>query len=445
MILLLPNTAFAFSSILFTTTANFDVGVKAPTTDGNIGIETNTDNLNISANSIELGSAKGDSFTTTDNNANTAKWTPCTIGSPTQSAQSISGGVENQDVRGPAGNNRAGIRSDSTYQGDLDFSIKLDRFQNQDGADRWLLVINLNICDFTGATGVLYQVLEQTPTTSTFSLTAFILTAGTATVCGSATNVNSNPVWLRISRVTNTWTFKYSTDGTTYITDETGCVQIAAGPLRIVPTTGDNIPGGASSLVRSRWDDFFFRSGIIDSGAFRTTGEWTSAIQEHSAEVFQSITIEYSGASVSNFITSIALLNSVGVSVFSDNTDITSDITKTYTIPDLFIPNTWRIRIGLSGNGTATVNVQTITVHTELKTDIFDSEWLKVSIYLFAFIFSFVLGYEKHPSFYILCGIVGIAFAVELFFLIESAILTAVISGLSLLIIVHGIITKIPE
>src|SRR3990172_3892887 len=51
------------ATITFTSTADFDAGTKGPTVNGNLGIETITDNPGMAANAFELGNLKGDAYT----------------------------------------------------------------------------------------------------------------------------------------------------------------------------------------------------------------------------------------------------------------------------------------------------------------------------------------------------------------------------------------------
>lgn len=71
-----------------------------------------------------------------------------------------------------------------------------------------------------------------------------------------------------------------------------------------------------------------------------------------------------------------------------------------------------------------------------------DTDFLKMGVYLFTIIFLFILGEEKHPVFYILAGVTTIMFGIELWNLIQSTILTAVIAGVGLMTILFGIVTK---
>jgi len=77
-----------------------------------------------------------------------------------------------------------------------------------------------------------------------------------------------------------------------------------------------------------------------------------------------------------------------------------------------------------------------------------DVNLLVMSMFLFIFAFTFALGAKKHPMFFILNGIVGIIFGIEIWNLTRtempdaSAILSTVLIGVSCLIVILGFITK---
>jgi len=73
-----------------------------------------------------------------------------------------------------------------------------------------------------------------------------------------------------------------------------------------------------------------------------------------------------------------------------------------------------------------------------------DESVLSMAIYILTFAFLFALGNRKHPLFYILCGIVGIMFAIDLWYLVSNLILTTILAGVSSIIIVFAFISK-PE
>ena len=68
-----------------------------------------------------------------------------------------------------------------------------------------------------------------------------------------------------------------------------------------------------------------------------------------------------------------------------------------------------------------------------------------MAMYLFVFVFLFALGLRKAPMFFILSGIVGITFAIELWNLLSSTILTTVLAGVSVMIIVFGFVARPSE
>ena len=75
-----------------------------------------------------------------------------------------------------------------------------------------------------------------------------------------------------------------------------------------------------------------------------------------------------------------------------------------------------------------------------------DEQVVTIAMFVFVFIFMFALGARKHPVFYVLCGIVGMAFAGELYALISSLLLSLVIVGVSAIIITFGFVQKpMPE
>ena len=65
-----------------------------------------------------------------------------------------------------------------------------------------------------------------------------------------------------------------------------------------------------------------------------------------------------------------------------------------------------------------------------------------MAVFVFTLAFTFALGMKKHPVFYILSGVVCTMFAIELWNLIQSTILTTVIAGVGVMITVFGFVSK---
>jgi len=349
----------------FTSTADWDAGSKAPTADENLGIETITDNPGIASGVFELGSLKGDAFNTPSIDADTAKWDVLTQGTIIVNQDEIAAGVRSIDISGSLGQAFRGARTETTFSGDFDVRIKVDEGANSDGANRWLY---LNV--FNAA------VIECTDTVTVDGLLYFISYAtigkplalyecvdgGYGAQVGSNTNVPSDPVWLRLMRVTNTFTAYYSTDGIVWTLDET--------------TTNANIGGNfyfqvacsinGVSTCDLDFDDYHLATGTLSSTGYRTIGNWTSASQTDPApERITSAIVNYSGASVTNYITSFTILDALGATLFFDGTDLTGGTTQTYTVPNVTPGLNWKVRLNLTGDGTGTPTITNIDALTE--------------------------------------------------------------------------------
>ncbi len=359
LILLVPGSAQALT-ITWTTTADFDGGTKT-SSGGNFEIETNTDNLGIATGGFELSSLKGDSFTLADTDADTFKWNLMT-GTSTctgTSTRSIAGGVLDVDVTCTSVNDRrTGVLSSATITGDWDVRIKVDKTVDLGTTSIWELSLFTGTDDFCTGTndGLHYRDIDGALQAYTCVNSAFVQ-VGTNTV------TPSDPIWLRITRATNTFTFFYSTDGSAWTQDETTTNANIANPLYGYFSVFADGPSG--DATGADFDDFYVAAGTVNAGGFRTTGMWTSATQIYSGEVAASITITYSGASASNYIDAVRIVDSAGSVLFTDDTDRTSGTSATSTIP--FVPALqadWGVRILLAGGGAGTSISEAVSVET---------------------------------------------------------------------------------
>lgn len=338
----------AAATVTFTSTADFDGGTKSNPGDGNYGVETVTDNLGIAAGGFELSSMKGDSFTLADADGDTFKWDfaglgGCTGGTPTRS---ISGGVYNMLSSG----GQAGVVSGHAVSGVVDVRLKIDHISSTGGGkDFWLL--NEPRCNQGSATvdGVLYDAV----TTSNI-WGAFTMTNGVLTQCGTNTDVGVDPVYLRFTFNTPTWTFYYSSDGSAWTQDEQ-CTNAVTGPWYTV----FSLSAGADFDL----DDYHLASGTVDAGGFRTTGDWRSATQTYAGAAVVTVDITYSGASATGFIDDVAIVSSADVVLWNDGTDQTSGTSASYTVSPA-VTQDWKVRVTLGGSNAATATLESIVVTT---------------------------------------------------------------------------------
>jgi len=68
-------------------------------------------------------------------------------------------------------------------------------------------------------------------------------------------------------------------------------------------------------------------------------------------------------------------------------------------------------------------------------------EWLLL-LFLFAFVLSLILGLVVSPIFTIMAGVVGIFLAIHAFAITANTSIVGIIAGISLLMIVLGVIEK---
>lgn len=341
-------------TVTWTTTGDYDLGTKAPTSDENLGIETTTDNPGIASGAFELGSLKGDAFNTASADANTAKWNLHSIGICETGIVSIAGGVLNEDAECLTGGNR-GVYGAATITGDWDVSVKLDKTVDTGTTNQWwfgLFSASNSFCAGLGEDGVLNLVIDGNIQAHTCINTVFAQV-------GTSTAVPSDPVWLRITRATNTFTWYYSTDGVSYTQDEQ--TTSASIPNPLIPYI-EVYADSAAEPTGADWDDYRVNAGTVGAGGFRNSGQWTSASQtDTDPELILSIVLTYSGASAANYITSMEILDAVNAPIFTDGTDLTSGTSKTYTVPDLAPGPNWKVRVTLTGDGTGSPTITEIT------------------------------------------------------------------------------------
>src|SRR3990172_3286639 len=259
------------ATITFTSTADFDAGTKGPTVSGNLGVETVTDNPGMAANAFELGNLKGDAYTTADGDADTAKWDLAT-GNAEITVRSIAGGVLNAGIETLPGGGWAGVASSVSLAGNVEITWRADAITltNANDMARMALMDGQGICATgAGQDGVEYDARKD-PTANEVRLFAFTCTAGIQVAVGTETADIAEPVWLRITKSgipTATWS--YSTNGVTFILDETATFATAANLFTTI--TSLDIGDDATQTVWA-FDDFRLSAGTVNAGGVRTAG-----------------------------------------------------------------------------------------------------------------------------------------------------------------------------
>jgi hypothetical protein len=366
-LILLLSPIVSASSATFTTTADFDSGTKSQpgSPDGNYQVETVTNNPVIAAGSIELASMKGDDFGFADADANTFKWAVTDFINAGSGAQhdistTEAGKLHLRIVTGTITQSWAGVSLKAQVSGNLDVQIGSITPHKEDASvGVWLNLLNENVaaCDI-GASATVDGVVYENRWTGTERRTnAYSCTNGVITQIGSTSSLSDVDYFIRITRSGTTVTWYYSTDGSSWTQDETTTFTTSSSLF-----VGISASGNSGNRV-SHWDvnSFSLVSGTLAAGGYRTSGNWLSASQTATSQTFQSIVVNYSGASGANFITAISLIDGAGTYKFIDNTDLISGTTHTYTM-SLSMSGAWKLRINFTGDNSGSVNVQEIVV-----------------------------------------------------------------------------------
>lgn len=349
LLLALPP-ASADSTSTWTTTADFDGGTYSVSA-GNRELNSNTCNLGIAADQVELDSLKGDGFCVDDADADTFKWD---LASVNCASRSIASGVLSASITNDAFS-ECGLFGVATVSGDFDIRIKgstpVDGTNRQIGICALDSITSTTPCAQNAARqdGVWYRNLVDT------ILQAFTVTAGVPTQVGTNTNPACEPFWLRIARSGTTITYYYSCNGSVWTQDEQTTFSTAASLQFGFELVNNGLADGTGEF-----DDFHLAAGTVDAGGFRTSGDWTSPSVAVAGRRVTDITLTHSGLSASLYIDRVELLVG-GSAVFTDDTDITSG-TSTSIDPDTIVTADPAVRVTLAGTNAGTPVLEAASV-----------------------------------------------------------------------------------
>ena len=265
-ILVLSSNHASATSIVFTSTADFDAGTKSDPGDGNYGAETVTDNPAIPADQFQSGNIAGDSFSHSDADGNTFKWTKIqTEGSGSDSYSITSGSL---DLKWTSALNAEQTDEFSTAKitGDFDIRTLVTSVSSNNNFDgfQWYLLRNQGA--FSGGSQDGVGIRWDHGTNARFRSAKIV--SGSLTVLNTHADCGAT-CYLRMTRSTNDFTFYYSADGSSWTTITTA-------------TTLSNVPASVYidlsaerlSLLAEEWtvDSIWLQSGTVASGGFRTSG-----------------------------------------------------------------------------------------------------------------------------------------------------------------------------
>src|SRR3990170_3568733 len=220
-----------------------------------------------------------------------------------------------------------------------------------------------------------WDLTSENAETITRSIAGGVLNVGIETLPlagwgGVASSVsfsgNAEITWkadaITLTKAGTTVTWSYSTNGVSFVVDESA--TFATGANLFATITSLDIGDDATQTVWA-FDDFRLSGGTVNAGGFRTAGTWTSATQTFTTEIVQGITVTYSGASAAGYIDAIRIVDALGATLFTDDTNIVAGSSIVLIVPDADnLEQDWAARILLAGDGSATTTVESVVITT---------------------------------------------------------------------------------
>jgi hypothetical protein len=355
---------------LWATTAEFDAGTKSQPipADGNYQIESITDNLRVGANAFSLASNQADTFSLGDSDADTWKWDLHSANSPTINVRQVTSGVLRVNITKSAAAAGAGVSSQYAYTGTVDMRIKATAIfitPPNPTMQVWIGQFNeQGECGTvsTGSTidGVSYRASRTS--SSNWVVTAFSCTnAAVSTIGGGADSLSfATPIWLRISGSSGSWTFYYSSDGSSWTQDEISNFAVAG---NIYTSIANQINGAVAGQTSDlSFDDYDLVSA--SSVTYRTSGDWLSDnyLVGGTLKRVGFVLLNFTGISSTYAIDKVELYrNDVLREVFAN--DITTGTSKNLTVSEVIESGAnVSVRIYLKGDGAGTATITRIQV-----------------------------------------------------------------------------------
>lgn len=329
-------------------------------TDGNNGVETNTDNPAVPGGGFQLAGMSGDRFNILDTDADTFKWNlvnQTITGCPTSSdirREISSGQLKIERLSGPSATCFIGVIGAGTYTGNFDVTAQFTISSATTGR-QWEMELYNEAARCTGTgDGVLFRQFES-------SIQTFKCENGAFTQIGTSTAVTGTTFWFRIDRISNVYTSYRSTDGSNWVQDESFSDADVTGAMYTM-FLGCSC-GGTTDLFSLFIDDYRVSPGTFGEGTFRTSASWTSPVVSSLGfpDVLNRVNISFFSVTPIYAVDFVSILSPSGDVLENFTNDITSG-TSAVIIPS-GSHSSVKIRIGLKGDGTVgTPHINEVTL-----------------------------------------------------------------------------------
>ena len=402
MLLLLGLSSATGIQKEWSTVSDFDGGTKSQPspTDGNYGVETNTDNLGVANGNLELASMKGDSFTLADSDADTWKWNLAATGSPTLNQRAITGGLLVLNFTRVGSTATVSVFMPVSVSGNFDMRLKFSwLYDNSVAASdsstvfvqftNELPVSTTGFCGFSGSAtsdGMQYTYNRRGDATVN-QLIAATCTNNVATTIGSGTVVSTFPIYARIVRESTSIRWLYSSNGVNWVQDESTTF-----------TTSDVLflqVGFALGTATTIWftysfDDIVFTAGTIATNGYRSSGNWTSPIYAVGSNYTVSQIILSHESLTAEYVIDFIRIYSNGTLVWEYTDDIESGTLSLFNVSETIQWNV-TVRIGLKGVGSGTPILTAIGIELSEILSVEPEAMNVLALLLIAIVLQFVL------------------------------------------------------
>ena len=387
-------------------------------TSGVYDIETSTDDALVASGTVEFASGKGDTFSYADANGDTWRWIAF---NRTDGATSLAKRCNSIEIlSGIATANttatfvECGWSSNFRVAGDFDVRLKATLDYKAPGNTQRAICLYDQPTECSNTAGVLpvstdgifYRVLE----TASSNFAAFNVSAGTVTQVGTTTTVATvTPLWVRLTRATNTFTFFRSSDGSAWTQDE----QFIRGdaPSAFFVSFVELFSGTGPSQVS--FDNYQLVAGSLTGiETYKRSGSWTSPpIAADWDEAVTSITLQHSNLTADTPIDKVEILRDFQV-IETYDTNLTSG--SETTLPFHAAGGGYmQVRVTLAGNGSASPTLESVQMTIGARD--LTSELVELLLWLFLWIATVVLAFASQPIFGIISGIFGSFAAYDVF------------------------------
>jgi hypothetical protein len=229
----------------------------------------------------------------------------------------------------------------------------------------------------------------------------------------------------------------------------------------LTPTTGTYLGQGGtgSQKFMGAIDEFSMWSRVLTAGeitalaidnrltGYKHTGNWISPAETMANQTPGSVTvtwnnINYGGPPSHATIVFVTIEDTSGHVYYNDSLGWTASPVYIQLPGDITLPNPWKIRIGLGGNGDDTPSITSIVIGLNYQASAATpTDYMPIWILTALVVLLFLVG-TKLPFLWIFSGIAGLLLAIQIYNTLADPVLSTVIAGFGVMLMIVGIFRR---